>query len=106
EFKTDNPDRGTWNYFSLFQAAYGLLGKYIQEATHSPVEDATVSMQIYREWVMTGSTQKARTKLTKMRNERLFPRRPANPLHIDGVCGAKYRPEKCICGQKTALDNE
>lgn len=47
-FRVWNARHGIWSYFSLARLAYGLLNKSIQNGAHSSVEDAEVSMTLFR----------------------------------------------------------
>lgn len=47
-FRVWNPKFGNWLYFSLARLAFGLLGQSIQDGVHSSVEDANVSMALFR----------------------------------------------------------
>ena len=101
EFKSFNAKFGTWNYFGLAQESWALLGKEIQLGSHSPLEDARVSMELYREWIKTGKHKEASQRLRDMRYKRGFPERPPQAHSIDGVCTAKFQPAHCVCGQPT-----
>eukprot|EP00961_Rhodomonas_salina_P182956 2470021-Rhodomonas_salina.3 len=70
------------------------------QASHSPVDDCKVSLQLYREYIKTGNAANAARKLQQMRFQKQFP--PGKPLVIEGVCTFKYNAKECFCGQPTA----
>jgi len=85
-------------YFSLDRAAYGLLG--VESAfPHCPVRDATVSMQIYQQYVKTGELDLAKRILQNCLKLRLFPRR-VKPRLISDVCCGKFNRKYCTCHQR------
>ncbi|GIQ83498.1 hypothetical protein KIPB_004832 [Kipferlia bialata] len=99
-FRTYNEKYKDYNYFSLVQTAYGLLGTSIQSTAHSPIEDAKTAMRLYVEWIKTGRDAEGGARLTRMRYKRQFPQETMpTDIHCDGVCGAKYQQARCICGQ-------
>jgi len=85
-------------YFSLDRAAYGLLG--VESAfPHCPVRDATVSMQIYEQYIKTGELKLAKRILQNCLNLRLFPKR-VKPRLMANVCCGKFNRKYCTCHQK------
>lgn len=104
-FKVWNPKFEKYMRHSLANEAFGLLGKVIQGGSHSPIEDAQISMELYRDWVKPeGKAQQASKKLFSMFKRREFPSRPARPPGDDRVCSYKFNPAKCFCGQSGAND--
>jgi len=84
-------------YFSLDRAAYGLLG--VESAfPHCPVRDATVSIQIYQQYVKTGELELAKRILQNCLRLRLFPRRVKPRLM--SVCCGKFNKKYCTCHQR------
>jgi hypothetical protein len=101
-FRTWNARYKDWNWFSLRHEAYGLLGVNMSEH-HSPVEDAQVSMRLFNRFVRDDvhgtKASTAGQKLTLLRYKKAFPASAARIGNIDGVCGNKFNPRACICGQ-------
>jgi len=85
-------------YFSLDRAAYGLLG--VESAfPHCPIRDATMSMQIYQQYVKTEELDLAKRILQNCRKLKLFPRR-VKPILTADVCCGKFNKKYCTCHQK------
>ena len=105
-FKTWNERYGNWNYFSLRQEAFGMLGVTMSATRHDPLEDTKVSMQLFVRYGLpilqngdTSASQAAGRELTEMRYKRQFPDTTSAIGSIDGVCGSKYNSRYCICNQ-------
>lgn len=104
KFRVWNPRYSNYMYFSLAKAAYGLLDKRIHGSdSHSPVIDAQVSMDLFKQFVEDKSkTSAAKNKLKLMTFRRLFPQSlmaSARPKSIDGVCMNAFNAKECFCGQ-------
>ena len=100
EFRSWNGKYSRHNTFGLAQAAFGLLRKDIQQGSHSPIEDAQVSMELFRRFVQTKQQGFASDKLTRMMYRREFKGPPSwKKEGIDGVCCWKFNAQKCFCGQ-------
>ena len=57
EFKAWSLKFNRFDYFGLAQEAYGLLGVTMHAGSHSPVEDAKISIRLFNEWVKPGKGQ-------------------------------------------------
>ena len=102
-FRSWNRKHRNWNYFSLRHEAYGLLGMTMSNDVHDPTDDAKMSMLLFTTWIRPGTAcaLAAAEKLQNMRYRHQFPDflNRVGGIHIDGVCGACFRPSDCICGQ-------
>jgi DNA polymerase III epsilon subunit-like protein len=91
-----------YNFFSLRKMAYGLLGTTIQDAAHSPVIDAQISLEIYRKHASDPVRMKsAIKKLSRMTYKREFPEDMGKTVIVGDICSYKFNPKKCFCGQPT-----
>lgn len=119
QFKFWNTKFENHHRHSLANAAYGLLDKrIIQQAAHSPVEDAQVSMELFMQFVRPpGAAEKAAKRLFQLWKQKLLLPRvnkptPDAPCEGDGssssdevlVCSFKYNPSKCFCGQPSGVN--
>lgn len=92
----------TWidqKFSSLRAKAFALLGKALHDEgqAHSPVDDAIVSLEIYRDWVQSGRIHEAREKLKDLWVKNELPRK----IHVSivGICSAKFNKSRCTCNQ-------
>jgi hypothetical protein len=101
-FKSFNKKHDGWTIFGLAAEAYALLGKTIQAPgqPHDPAVDASISMELFREWVEPGDTRQniAVQRLKQMATRKEFPPKAPKMFSLDGVCMTK-NPERCSCGQ-------
>lgn len=88
---------GRTRVLSLEHEALGLLGEKVQLTTHSPAEDARVSLRLFEDW---GSSpdrvQAAREQLGQLVTSRALPARRRPPARIDGVCMGRWS-SSCTC---------
>jgi RNA exonuclease 4 len=89
---------GRVSFYPLDYTCKVLLG--IEPRGHSAAGDAARAMRLFNGYVhcvsqSTIDTAKAKLKRAWKDGERPPPR----ILHYKGICGAKYNPLKCICGQ-------
>jgi hypothetical protein len=109
-FKVWNPKFKNYLRHSLANEAFALLGRTIQTASHSPVEDAIVSMELFVKWVKPSpkKTADGTKKLFSMFKQKQLPRSSkAAPVFVKAelaaaVCSFKFNPSKCFCGQPCA----
>eukprot|EP00854_Cymbomonas_tetramitiformis_P000458 gene458-837_t len=102
-FRVYNPRYNDYSHFSLREEVFGLLGIRMSERYHSPVEDAKMSIRMYKDHAKCPTkARQAKERLQQMRLAKMFP--PKDPFlgNIDGVCGFKFNRKKCFCGQPTA----
>ncbi|CAE7213249.1 REX4 [Symbiodinium sp. CCMP2456] len=99
-FRTWNNKYGNYDYYSLAMEVYALLGIRMN-GSHSPVEDAQLSMTLFREYVRNRQQlERARRTLQQHRYGRKFPQfKDPDAPYIDGVCDGKFNAKRCICGQ-------
>jgi len=98
DFKCYNSKYQRYDYCSLAQAAFVLLGVSMHGIqTHSPVQDAMVTMQLYSLFVKENKTKDASERISRMRRTKGLPQTAAAP--IDGVCVYRFNRNKCFCGQ-------
>lgn len=96
--KSFNPKFGHFNYYSLAKLCYGLFGKIIQGGSHSPTEDAAMSMRVYMHAIHGKSEfamQQTRGSLFQMTIKRQFPMQlmAANKqILVAGVCSYAFDP--------------
>ena len=103
-FRAWNKKFRNYMYFSLAKTTYALLGQDIHGgSSHSPVQDATVSMKLFCAFRTDAQKKKAQQKLQTMTFRRKFPRKfsaAARKKNIDGVCMNAFNDKDCFCGQK------
>ena len=80
-------------YFSINQEKYILLD--IKEEFSNLLDDAKVTMSLFKKWIKPGETKKARAK--KKLIDSKFTTINTDKFVIDGVCCSPYRKDKCIC---------
>jgi len=90
-------------YYSLRQAAWGLLGAEMNGDYHDPTEDARVTMALYRECCLDHHVlAKCKERLHCLKGERLFPDFSVT-THWE-QCSGMYSPGRCRCGQSVAVN--
>jgi len=94
-----------YQYYSLRQAAWALLGLEMNNTFHDPTEDARVTIQLYRDFCLSPAVlHSARQRLEHFKASCSFP--DFRVVTKFKQCSAMYAPSRCACGQKTAVGVE
>tara|TARA_Y100001970_G_scaffold293773_1_gene443080 strand:+ start:2709 stop:3815 length:1107 start_codon:yes stop_codon:yes gene_type:complete len=81
-------------YFTLNQEKSVLLN--INEESSNLLDDAKITMTLFKNWIKPGETKKARAK-KKLIESKFITTINKDNFIIDGVCCSPYRKDKCIC---------
>lgn len=106
-FRTENLEftYKKWQYYSLRQAAWALLGVSMNQTFHDPTEDARITIQLYRDFCLSPSVlHSAKQRLQNFKASCSFP--DFRVVTKFKQCSAMYAPSRCRCGQKTAIGIE
>lgn len=102
-FKAYNPRYANFSFFTLRHEATVLLGPGTRASTeeHCPVDDAQASIRLYHRYVVErpGELEAAKRRLLAVRSAPSLAK--SLGYVMDGVCMAKFMPDRCICGQPT-----
>jgi len=100
-FKTKNERWSKPTYYSLRQAAWGLMGVSMNDDFHDPSEDARVTMRLYRECCLDGQVlAECKQRLQELKWRKRFPDfKVVTQFH---QCSGMYNASRCRCGQETA----
>lgn len=101
-FKTKAERWSKPTYYSLRQAAWGLMGCDMNGDFHDPTEDARVTMQLYRECCLEGHVlEQCKQRLQELKWKKKFPDFKVRTQFYQ--CSGMYNPSRCHCGQETAI---
>jgi len=101
-FKTKSERWSKPTYYSLRQAAWGLMGCDMNGDFHDPTEDARVTMALYRECCLDGDIlSQCKQRLKDLKWKKKFPNFKVHTKFYQ--CNGMYNPSRCRCGQKTAF---
>jgi len=100
-FKTKNQRWSKATYYSLRQAAWGLMGVSMNDDFHDPSEDARVTMRLYRECCLDGHVlTECKQRLQELKWKKRFP--DFKVVTLFQQCSGMYNASRCRCGQETA----
>jgi len=101
-FKTKSQRWSKPTYYSLRQAAWGLIGLSMNDDFHDPSEDARVTMRLYRECCLDGEVLAGcKQRLQDMKWRKSFPDFKVHTAFHQ--CSGMYNASRCTCGQATAI---
>lgn len=101
-FKTKSERWSKPTYYSLRQAAWGLMGCDMNGDFHDPTEDARVTMALYRECCLDGHVlSQCKQRLKELKWKKKFPNFKVHTKFYQ--CNGMYNASRCRCGQKTAF---
>jgi len=104
-FRTKNERWAKHTYYSLRQAAWGLLNADMNGGFHDPTEDARVTMQLYRECCLDDHVLvQCRQRLQELKWKKKFPDFKVHTKYFQ--CAGMYNASRCCCGQETAVGVE
>lgn len=99
-FKAFNPRFGSTSFFTLQHTANTLLKNTSMTGSHDPEDDARSSVRLYNEFVLQPhKLPNAHKQLLRVRPAPSIAKQLGHSF--EGVCMAKFLPDKCICGQPT-----
>ena len=103
-FKTKSAKWDRYTFYSLREVAWALLDCQMNTEMHCPVEDACVTIKLWRDFCLDpDQLHAAQNHLRRLKSFNFNHCPDFKVITQFDQCSAMYNPSKCHCRQKTAV---